>query len=141
MALSNTLVTNEIKNSAGAEVEFERLTTGPGRTTVFHQVGESPSLPHRLTISHLESGDGIKMRRRSLVRFDKTVMSTVDSTLPVTISAYTVCDAPVGALTATTEITNVLAELNSFLSTTGAGTTVLFDGTGNGTKTLIDGAL
>jgi hypothetical protein len=138
--LSNTLNTNEIKNSAGTEVEFSRLSTSD-RQTVFAQINESPSLPHRLTIAHQESGAGIKKRRRSVVRFDKTVMSTVDPTLPVTISCYQVEDIPVGALTAMTEPTHVNAELLSFCATTGAATTVLFDGTGNGSTALLQGGL
>lgn len=138
--LSNTLVTNEIKNSGGTEVEFGRLSISD-RATVFAQVGESPAAPHRLTISHLESGSGMKQRRRSLVRFDKTVTSSVDSVTPVTVSAYAVLDIPVGALTALTEPTNVLAELMSFLASLGASTTILYDGTGNGAASLLNGSV
>lgn len=138
--LSNTLVTNEIKNAAGAEVEFSRLSTS-NRETVFSQVGETPSQPHRLLIKHQETGTGLKLRRRSLVRFDKTVISGVDSVTPVTPSAYIVLDVPIGAMTSITEATNVLAELLSFCATTGAATTVLFDGTGNGAKVLLEGGL
>jgi len=131
---------NEIKNSAGTEQEFQRLAT-TDRQTEFALITESPSLPHRLKIQHLETGAGITKRRRSVVRFDKTVMSTVDTTLPVTVSAYVVLDAPVGALAANTELVHVLANLQSFLSTTGAATTVLLDGTGNGAVALIAGGL
>jgi hypothetical protein len=138
--LSNTLNTNEIKNAAGTEVEFGRLSTSD-RQTVFAQLLESPSLPHRLTVSHQESGSGITKRRRSLVRFDKTVMSTVDTTLPVTVSGYAVMDIPVGALAAITEATNVHAELISFLASLGASTTILYDGTGNGGVCLLQGGL
>lgn len=138
--LSNTLNTNEIKNAAGTEVEFQRLATSD-RQTEFSQITESPSAPHRLKISHQESGTGLKQRRRSVVRFDKTVISGVDSVTPITISAYVVVDIPVGAMTAITEATNVLAELQSFVSTTGAATTVLFDGTGNGAVALLTGGL
>lgn len=138
--LNNTLNTNEIKGSAGTEVEFQRLLTNE-RSTVFAKIGETPSLPHRLSISHTESGSGINKRRRSVIRFDKTSISGVDSETPVTASAYTVIDAPVGALTAMTEVTEVLANLMSFLATTGAATTVLFDGTGNGAKALLEGSL
>jgi len=138
--LSNTLNTNEIKNSAGTEVEFSRLSVSE-RKTEFSQIAETPSLPHRLNIAHQETGVGIKLRRRSLVRFDKTVMSGVDATVPVTVSAYMVLDAPVGALTANTEMTNVVAELLSFCATTGAGTTVLFDGSGNGAAAALNGGL
>lgn len=138
--LSNTLNTNEIKNAAGTEVEFERLSQGD-RQTEFAQINEAPSARHRLQIKHLESGSGINRRRRSLVRFNKEVVSDVDNVTPVTVSAYAVLDAPVGALTTNAELLNVLAELNSFLSTTGAGTTVLFNGTGNGAVVLASGGL
>lgn len=138
--LSNTLNTNEIKNSAGTEVEFSRLSSSD-RTTVFGQIAESMSAPHRLSVSHQETGKGINKRRRSLVRFDKTVMSTVDSVTPVVVSAYAVLDAPVGALTANTEAANVLAELMSFLASLGASTTILYDCTGNGAATLLSGGL
>jgi hypothetical protein len=138
--LGNTLNTNEIKNSAGTEVEFQRLSTAD-RSTVFAQITEAPSTPHRLTISHQETGAAIKRRRRSLVRFDKTVMSTVDATLPVVISAYIVLDSPVGALIANTEPTNVVAEVMSFCASLGASTTILYDGTGNGAATLLSGGL
>jgi len=138
--LSNTLNTNEVKNAAGAEVEFSRLSTSE-RATVFSQIAETPSSPHRLLISHQENGVGMKMRRRSLVRIDKTVISGVDSVTPITVSAYVVLDAPVGAMSAITEASNVLAELMSFCATTGAGTTVLFDGTGNGAAALLSGGL
>jgi len=138
--LSNTLNTNELKNAAGAEVEFQSLQL-KDRQRVFSQITETPSLPHRLTINHQETGKGIKLRRRSLVRIDKTVMSGVDVTLPVTVSAYIVMDIPVGAMTTITEATNALAELVSFVATTGAGTTVLFDGTGNGAQALLLGGL
>jgi hypothetical protein len=138
--LSNTLNTNEIKNAAGTEQEFQHLDQD-GRSHEFALISESPALPHRLKVQHLESGTGINKRRRSVVRFDKTIMSTVDATLPVTVSAYAVIDAPIGALTANTEMANVLANLMSFLATTGGGTTVLFDGTGNGASVLLSGGL
>jgi len=138
--LSNTLNTNEIKNAAGTEVEFSRLSTSD-RSTVFSQIGENPSQPHRLMVSHQESGSGVKKRRRSVVRFDKTVVSGVDATLLPTVSAYAVLDIPVGALTVTTEASNVLAELMSFLASLGANTTILYDCTGNGARELLNGGL
>jgi len=138
--LSNTLNTNEIKNAAGTEVEFSRLSTS-ARSTEFAQIGETPALPHRLSISHQETGNGIKRRRRSLVRFDKTIVSTVDLVTPVTISAYAVLDFPSGAMAAITEGTNVTAELMSFLASLGASTTILYDGTGNGANALLTGGL
>jgi hypothetical protein len=138
--LSNTLNTNEIKNAAGTEVEFQRLSSS-SRTAEFAQITEAPATPHRLNISHQEVGVGIKKRRRSVVRFDKTVVSTVDSASLVTVSAYTVLDFPVGALLANTEATNVLAELMSFCASLGASTTILYDCTGNGAATLVNGGL
>lgn len=138
--LSNTLNTNEVKNAAGTEVEFTRLKTSD-RSTEFGMIAESPAYEHRLKISHQESGSGLTKRRRSVVRIDKNVASTVDATKTVTVSAYLVMDAPIGALTASTEFANVLAEVLSFCATTGAATTVLFDGTGNGAVALLSGGL
>jgi hypothetical protein len=138
--LANTLNTNEIKDSAGVEVEFTRLSQS-NRETVFAKIGETPSLPYRLSVKHTETGSGINKQRRSVVRFDKTSMSGVDATKPVVSSAYAVLVSPVGALTANTEPTHVIANLMSLLATTGAATTVLFDGTGNGAKTLLNGDL
>lgn len=138
--LSNTLVTNEIKNAAAAEVEFSRISS-QARETVFAQVSETPALPHRLNVKHQESGSGVALRRRSLVRFDKSVTGQVDSTKVEKISGYIVMDIPVGNLTTMGEPQNVLAELLSFSATTGAATAVLFDCTGNGAKCLINGEL
>lgn len=140
--LSNTLNTNEIKNSAGTEVEFQRiLGPGPGRSTVFAQINESPALQYRLLVSHLETGAGLKLRRRSLIRFDKTTMSGIDVTLPITTSAYTVLDYPVGASSSSAEAAHVLANLWSFGASLGASTTILYDGTGNGSVALLTGGL
>lgn len=138
--LSNTLNTNEIKNASAVEQEFQSLEQD-GRTREFGLITESPALKHRLAIKHSETGSGIKARRRSLIRVDKTVISTVDNVTPVVVSAYLVLDAPVGALLAGTEFANVLAELGSFTFLTGSGTTFLFDGTGNGSQALLTGGL
>jgi hypothetical protein len=100
--LSNTLVTNEIKDASAAEVEFQRISTN-GRSTEYAQITETPIAPHRLKISHLESGTGTAKRRRSVVRFDKTV--TGADNLPATISAYTVLDIPVGDISTYAEAT------------------------------------
>jgi hypothetical protein len=83
----------------------------------------------------------MKLRRRSVVRVDKTVISGVDSVTPITVSAYIVLDAPIGAMSAITEATNVCAELVSFCASLGASTTILYDGTGNGVATLLSGGL
>jgi hypothetical protein len=138
--LTNTLNTNEIKNAAGTEVEFTRISSN-GRTAEFKQITESPALPNRLTISHQESGTGLNRRRRSVVRFDKTTAGEVDTTVNVKSSAYVVLDAPVGNLTATTAMTNVLAQLMSFIASLGASTTILYDCTGNGADALVSGGI
>lgn len=138
MSLSNTLVTNEIKDASAVEVEFNRISTN-GRTTEFAKVSETPNAPYRLKVSHQENGLGAELRRRTVVRFDKTVTGV--STVPRTVSAYAVLDAPVGDLSATTEIKNVLANLMSFCSSLGASTTILYDCTGNGASVMVDGSL
>lgn len=135
-----TLNTNEVKDSAGAEQEFSRLSTSE-RQLVFALIGEVPSRPHRLTVSHLETGSGLNARRRSLVRVDKTIQGQVDNTVTAKISAYAVVDAPIGQLTAVAEVTNVVANLISNLSSKGASTTILYDGTGYGAEALINGSL
>jgi hypothetical protein len=136
--LSNNLNTNEVKNAAGVEVEFVH-NEQVGRKRVFQQIAEAPSLPHRLTINHSETGAGLKRRRRSMNRFDKTVISTVDGATPVTVSAIMILDAPVGALETDAEMKNVLAELLSFNASLGATTTILYDCTGNGAVSLVQG--
>lgn len=139
--MNDSLVTNEVKDSSGVEVEFIRKSLGPGSSTVFAKSSETPSNPYRLTVSHQETGTGINLRRRSLLRFDKSVNSDVDSSKIVTCSAYAVIDCPVGALTTAAEFKNVLANLMSVLATTGAATTVLFDCTGTGAAALIGGQI
>lgn len=136
--LSNTLNTNEVKNAAGTEVEFEHLDM-VGRNREFKQITETPDLRHRLRISHTESGSGLTAKRSSRVGFYKDVAGKSGAT--VRIEIYTVARIPTGELANWDEVKNVAAELNSFCATTGAGTTVLFDGSGNGTNCLINGGL
>lgn len=138
--LTNTLNTNEVKNAAGAEKEFSRLSI-EDRGTEFALIGEAPATPHRLKIKHQETGVGLTLRRRSVIRFDKTSVSGVDATKTATTSAYVVLDAPVGAVTTDADQKEVLANLMSFCATTGAATTVLFDCTGNGAQALITGGI
>jgi hypothetical protein len=139
--LPDALNTNQIRNSAGTEVEFEFLESGPGRLKKWKQVAETPSLIHRLTVSHSETGSGLRLVRRSLVRFDKYVISTVDTVTPVPISAYTVVVIPVGALLALTEPAHVLAELGSLTHSVASATVLTLDGTGNGSISLLNGSL
>lgn len=138
--LTNTLNTNEVKNASGAEREFTRLSIAE-RATEFALISEVPSQPHRLSIKHQETGSGLKQRRRSVIRFDKTSISDVDTVTPVTTSAYLVLDAPIGATLTDAQAKEVLANIMSFVATTGAATAVLFDCTGNGAATLLSGGL
>lgn len=135
-----TLNTNEVKNAAGTEIEFQRLSTSD-RSLTFSKVGEIPSQPHRLKVSHQESGSGTSLRRRSLVRFDIVIPGQVDTTKLESIAAYAVVDAPVGNLTAFTTVTDLVANLVSNLASKGASTTILYDGTGYGAEALINGNL
>jgi len=134
--LSNTLNTNEIKNSAATEVEFQRLSSGDHKAE-FAVISENPAYPVRMTISHQESGSGITKRRRSVIRFDKTEAGAIDVTKTKRNSAYVVLDRQIGQENNDTAAKDVLAYLMSFLATTGAGTTVLFDCTGTGASNLI----
>jgi hypothetical protein len=138
--LSNTLVTNEVKDASGTEVEFLRIDS-IGRTTEFAKNGETPSSPYRLDVSHVEVGTGVNKRRRSKVGFSKTIAGQVDTTVSVAPLAYIVMDIPIGNMTAYTEAKNVLANLISFVASLGASTTILYDCTGNGADTLINGGL
>jgi hypothetical protein len=139
MPLPTNLTSNEVKNASGTEVEFTRIES-PGRAVIFAQVDESPALQHRLKVSHIESGSGLKERRRSAVRIDKSSISTVDSSTPVTTSAVFYIDAPVGALLTNAEMKAVIAEMTSFIATLGTNT-LLYDGTGNGAAALLAGSL
>lgn len=134
-----TLITNEIKDSAGTEVEFTRLSSGD-RKSEFAKIGESPALPNRLNIAHQESGSGLSRRRRSVIRFDRTTAGEVDTTIPVKCSVYVVADLPIGNLSATTAPKVVIAELMSFMASLGASTTILYDCTGTGAAVLLDGS-
>lgn len=137
--LANLLPSGSVRNAAGAAIEFERISQSD-RDTVFAQVNESPALKNRLSIKHTETGSGVNRRRRSVVRFDKDIVSTVDATKTVTVSAYSVLDAPVGAVTTNAEIVGIVAYLSGFLASLGT-TTLLYNGTGNGQVCLIQGSL
>lgn len=136
--LSNTLVTNEVKDRAGVEVEFERISMN-GQQTIYRKVGESAGLPHRMTVSHVHVGKGPTAARRSMVRFDKTSENTAGD--KVVSSAYVVLSFPEGVADNYDDAKDALANLLSFLATTGAATTVLFDGSGNGAQSLLNETL
>jgi len=135
--LPTHLTTNEVKNAAGTEVEFLRFDAA-GRTVEFQQSAETPNLEHRLKTSHQESGSGVNERRRSMARVDKTVAGV--SGTPRRISWYLVGDIPTGDIANYDEVKNALAELLSFMASTGADTTIKFDCTGTGAACLVSGS-
>jgi hypothetical protein len=143
MALPANLVTNEVKNSSGTEVEFARIGPSPTNPNSlrFAFVSEAPAYPQRILFSHQEIGDGIKRRRRSLMRVDYSLLGMIDTTSIEKVSAQLVLDSPVGNLTSNATPTNVLAYLMSLLASQGANTTILYDGTGYGAAALLSGTL
>lgn len=140
MALPANLTTNEVKNAAGTEVEYlflQNLLRGKE----FAKSGELPNLPHRLRISHQVSGTGIKTLRRSVVRFERTIVGVDTLATRHKVVAQLTIEFPEGNVSAVTELQEAIANLLSFCATTGAATTVLFDGTGYGAAALINGTL
>jgi hypothetical protein len=141
MPLPTNLTTNEVKDAAGAEIEFNRFDSGQPRKIVFAKVGESPAYEHRLEVAHSEAGTGLKRRRRSRLAVRIAHLSNVDNLTPVFTLGYVILDSPVGAITDLTIPTKCMANIMSFSATTGAATTVLFDCTGYGASALVNGTL
>jgi len=137
--LSNTLTTNEIKDAAGAEVEFERSAISEASTT-YKKIAEDVANPLRMSISHQHVGSGTTATRRSVLRFDRGVTNAV-SQAKGTSSAYVVLSSPCGMLENGNNDKAVLAHLISFIASTGADTTVKFDGSGTGAAALLNETL
>jgi hypothetical protein len=135
----NTLVTSEVKNAAGTEVEFDFFNQN-GSAVILKKKTESPAYKHRLSLSHKETGSGISARRRSVLRIDIEAAGSVDTATPVKGSAYIVLDNPIGNISDTSVAKDCLAELGSFAFTL-ATNTYLYDGTGNGSVLLLGGGL
>jgi hypothetical protein len=138
--LNNTLNTNEIKGSAGTGVTFSRLSIN-GRSTEFSYSGETPAKPSRLKISHQDFGTGLTRRRRSMIRFERTDTGQVDATQTVKNAVYVVADLQVGNMSSNAYPVELFAYLNSFMASLGASTTILYDGSGNGSALLYSGGL
>lgn len=136
--MSVNLLTNEVKDRAGVEVEFEHQSS-EGRTHIFQKKGMSPSCPTTLKIAHQVNGSGQSAVRRSNTRVD--VGFTGKSGKPCMCSAYKVLVVPEGELDDLNVVKDASAMLDSFCCTTGAATTVLFDGSGNGDSALINGTI
>jgi hypothetical protein len=137
--LSNTLVTNEVKDAAGAEVEFERMSIDNAKT-IFKKIVDDVANPIRMSISHQHTGSGTTRTRRSMVRFDKGVTNGTTGAKG-TSSCYCVLSSPEGMIANGDNDKAVLAYLISFLASLGASTTILYDGTGNGAATLLNETL
>jgi len=142
MSLSASLVTNEVKNAAGTEVEFTRLGSLPNnpRSTLWAKVAETPALPHRLSIAHTEQGSGVSLVRRSVIRVDITTQGYVDTAKYTKSSAYLVLVVPAGNIGTIQDAKDALAELTSCVATL-ATSTFLYDGTGNGAAALLAGSV
>jgi hypothetical protein len=141
MALANTLNTNEIKNAAGTEVEFQRLRTGDWNAE-FAVITESPAFPYRMKISHQEIGSGASKRRRSNITFKTVTTGQIDTTKLKQDSCSLTLDRMIGNENDSGAVAKALiANMLSFVGTTGAGTTVLFDCSGTGASNLLSGGI
>lgn len=134
------LITNQIKDAAGVEVEFNRRRIASGsEPTEFRQVGEPPAYKNQMLLSHQESGSGIDKRRRSVIRFNLESASEIDPTITASDSCYIVLDAAIGKHTGTTAQKKVLAQCMSFVASDGSSSTILYGGTGTGAVALLTG--
>jgi hypothetical protein len=141
MALASTLVTNEIKNAAGLEVEFQKQKQGDWWSE-FHYSAENPALPYLMKISHQEIGSGSTKRRRSNITFKMVNTGGLDATKQKTDSVSFTIDRMIGNENdAGAVVKNLVANMLSFCGTTGAATTVLFDCTGTGASNLLSGGI
>jgi hypothetical protein len=131
----STLVTNEVKDAAGAEVEFARIST-IGRTFEYAQVSETPNLTHRIVGAHRETGAGTKKRRSSMIQVILNVTGSDGN--PAEIKFRIVGDIPVGNLSTMDGPKKALAELGSLVFTN-ATSTFVYAGTGNGAVVLLNG--
>jgi len=137
--LPTNLTTNEVKTANGSELEFARQSVSE-RKLVFSAVIAAPSAPHTITVQHQVVGKGVLARRRSNIRIDRVVNGSISST-PRTVTASFTIDIPVGDLDTLSIPTDVMAEMISFVASLGASTTILYDGTGNGAASLLNGTL
>jgi hypothetical protein len=140
MSLETNLTDSEVLDSSSAELEFNHVRT-EGAKRFLTVAGGNPSLPYDLTFGHQVIGAGINKRRRSMVRFDRSLIGEVDSDVVVVGSMYTVADIPIGNLDSYTEMISLLANLASILATAKGGATLAIDGTSPGADVLINGVL
>jgi len=139
--LPTTLNTNEVKNAAGTEVEFQRRGVWGEDGIEFSAIAEVPNREHRIRVGHRENGTGIMRVRESVIQVFKIVDGTIDLSKTAKIMAQLKLTIPIGNISDYSEVKNVVAELGSFTYSLGATTTILFDGTGNGAAAVINGLL
>lgn len=141
MPLPQSLVTNEVKNASGVEREFIFRDNSQPRTLEWAASGEIPYLAERIRVVHSDVGKpGLSLVRRSNIRCFKRVVGYDGTTLGDIIDSRTLT-IPIGLLANYDSVKEVAAWMNSICSTTGAGTTVLFDGSGTAMAALIAGTI
>lgn len=136
MPLPNDLLTNEVKDRAGVEVEFNYFSRDL-REMIYTRKGVAPSLECFLKVKHQDVGTGSATVQRSLVRVDGAFVGK--SGKLCVASVYKNAVIPKGELDDLNFILDLNAMLNSFCALTGAGTTLLFDGSGTGDYALTHG--
>lgn len=134
--IPKVLNTNEVKSRAGVEVEFEQIDD-QGRAVVYAKIGELPNAEEKLLVSHAESGSGTKQVRRSMA---KVLIEEpgVDGN-PVVTSWHLVGTIPVGNIANYDTAKECLARLGSFVFLDGSDSTFLYDGSGTGADSLLNG--
>lgn len=137
--LPSALTNNEVKDRAGVEVEFNRWNSDE-RKVEFAKVGEVPSLPRRLIVSHQETGEGTELVRRSAAIVNVYIVGTKSGKIKP-IQALLKLTIPQGDIDDYNTVKDALAYLLSSAATTGAGTTVLFDCSGTVADALINGSM
>lgn len=136
--LPTNLTSNEVKDSAGTEVEFLRWRANE-RQVEFAKSGEAPNLNNHLLVSHQAIGSGVDERRRSAVIGTQEV--TGASGVKRTIKCSIVWDIPEGDIANYTDVLNLTSKVGSFCFLDGTGTTFLFAGTGVGVAAAVNGTL
>lgn len=140
--LPTNLNTNQVKNSAGTEVEY-LFHKEEGRTREYAKSGESPALKSRLLFQHQTVGKegAFSQLRRSNFSTKEYVISDRDNLTAVPITASTTFTVPEGALLSLNAAKDVLAKHISCLASDGTDTTVKFACTGTAAEALLNGSL
>jgi len=140
--ISDNLNTNQVKNAAGTEIEFELKSRSENRAE-WKKTSEVPGLPFRLVVQHQNIGSGVNQRRRSNLSILKLNQGGIDALKSVkTVCSFTL-DIPVGNMPNQNldDAKEVLAAAISMIASTGADTVVKFDGTGTAASALLNETL